>query len=1065
MTMQPPGRSDAAEPLAHPNVSMTAEGLRVDARMTVRTDRFIALATTSRPRLSWTVPLVRDGQSQTAFEVGVLDENRSATIWTSGVVESGDPWVRVAVDLPSHSHLLATVRTRDERDEWSDWSQHVPLETGPHSIADWGGASWVSAPALSVLRRTFDVASTPRRARLHLTAQGLVRASLNGRPVNPASSDPSRTDADRALFRSYGVSDLILVGCNALDLAIAHGEWKRTGLDPRVLAVLVVERGDGSRSFHGTGEGMISGAGPVTIEDPFYFEAHEPGRPIEFAAASVAVLEPADRPAGFAEPPANVTPDPGPPLQVVETITPALMSAPEPGVLLFDVGVNVAGRSRLAFEADLPPGTVIEAVHGEHVGADGRLDTTNLTMPFDLGRVRQAVRYTIGAADGDGASRVLEPWFCYQGFRYLEVRGVPAGAAVRVEVCTLHSDLRPSGSLATDSVAVDTLIARGRRTLLNNVHGIPEDCPTREQAGWTGDTASAADFDFSAFDMQAFFAKWLGDLRTSRQPNGAIPAIAPDVRAERVPSDPVWGAALQRVLEGHWLHYGDLDVVHETMPTLRAWVDFQLGCATSDGIIGGSPISYGHDWLGLEQTPPELHHTAATLDALRVLAEFEELVGATDAAAERRAQGDDLRRSARASFVDWADGRLSVGNGSQGSLAIALESGWLTAAESDIVAGRLERDVRARGNRLSSGFATTRTVVRALASHGHSQALFDALHQPAEPGIGAMLDHGPGTFWECWWIDPENTGTGSLDHIGLGGPFGGWAWQSLAGVRPVAGGFSRFVVEPRMVDGITTVSLETKTVRGSIELHLRRGRSRLELDLVVPVGSEAVVRLPGTAEETVGSGRHRFVAAVTVPTRVPPAVEPPWRPPVWAPSSTDVDGDEFLLQSAIADRRFEAAGSAGSIAVVDRRVCMPVPHAQLEGPLLHVTGAESLELDGPLARITMPAPTDLSDAHFIFAMFDLCVDDSMRPVETVLRVVAADGTTLETKQRLWPAGWNRTTLELVGWAGAASVVAIEAGLDYLDAGAAEAGSSASPPRPAAFHLGRVGFSRARRTWP
>lgn len=1048
-----------------PRSSAMPADLRVDARATFRADRFIALATSPRPRLSWSLPLVRDGQMQTAFEAVVHDEPGSAIIWTSGVVESADPWVRVTADIAAHSHHAFTVRTRDENGEWSEWAPPVPLETGPHTLPDWGGASWITSAPLGVVRRTFDVPDTPRRARLHLTAQGLVRAGVNGTPLNATASDPSRTDPARALFRSYDVSDLVRAGGNALDLALAQGEWKRTDLDPRVLAVLVVEHADGARTFHGTGGGMLVGRGPVTIEEPFYLEAHEPGREIVFGAASVAVLDPADRPGAIGEPPATVSPDPGPPLQVVETLTPTPMATADPGVRLFDVGVNVAGRSRLIVDDVLPAGTVVEVVHGEHVGRDGRLDTTNLTMPFDHGRARQVVRYTIGeAVDRTSAGDVLEPWFSYHGFRYLEVSGLPAGIRVGVEVQTLHSDLRPAGTLTTDASAVDTLVARGRRTLLNNVHGIPEDCPTREQAGWTGDTASAAEFDFSAFDMQAFFTKWLGDLRTSQQPNGAIPAIAPDVRAERIPADPVWGAALQRVLEGHWLHYGDLDVVHETLPALRRWVDFQLSCASDDGTIGRSPISYGHDWLALEQTPPELHHTAATLDALRVLAEMEELIGATDAAAARRAKAAALRSAARTSFVDSTNGRLSVGNGSQGSLAVAVESGWLTAAESDVAVATLEHDVRARGNRVSSGFATTRTVVQALAHHGRSQVLFDTLHQPAEPGIGAMLDHGPGTFWECWWIDPENTGTGSLDHIGLGGPFAGWAWQFLAGVRPIAGGYARFVVEPSVVDGLTTLSLETRTVRGLIGLRLRRDGSRLELDLTVPVGAEAVVRLPGSREQIVGTGRHRFVDEVAVPTRVLP--ESPRLAPAWAPLSTDIDGDALILQSAIADGRFGATGSTGSIAVVDRLECMPVPHAQLEGPLLHVTGAESLEPGGPLARITMPAPGDLSDARFVFAMFDLCLDGPTRPVGTVLRVVSADGTILETNQRLWPAGWIRTTLDLVGWAGSASVVAIEAGLEYLDAAATtEAVPSASPQRPAAFHLGSVGFSRARRTWP
>ncbi|MEU4362659.1 family 78 glycoside hydrolase catalytic domain [Promicromonospora sp. NPDC023987] len=1047
--------------------------LRVDARSTVRDDRFVVLATSPRPRLSWSLPLVRDGQAQTAFEAVVRDES-GAPAWTSGIVESVDPWTRVAVDLAPHTLGTYTVRCRDEAGAWSPWAAPVPLETGPHALTDWGGASWVATPPPAVARRAFELSKAPRRARLHLTAQGLVRASVNGTPVNASASDPSRTDAGLALFRTYEVTDLVVPGPNVLDLAVARGEWARTSLDPRVLATLVVEHADGTRTFHGTGAGLLLGTGQVTIEEPFYLEAHEPGRGPELGTACVSVLSPGGpSPRGpgndVAEPPRTVLPDPGPPVHVVEALVPAPVASAAPGVRIFDVGMNVAGRSRLIIEDPLPQGTVVQAVHGEHLGSDGRLDTTNLTMPFDHGRVRQAVRYTIGARAGGAAGHTLEPWFSYHGFRYLEVTGLPAESRMRVEVRTLHSDLRPTGDLATDAPLVDALVARGRRTVLNNVHGIPEDCPTREQSGWTGDTASAAELQHAAFDMQAFFTKWLADLRTSQQADGAIPAIAPDVRPERVPADPVWGAALQRVLENHWLHYGDLDVVLETLPALRGWVDFQLSCAGADGTISLAPISYGHDWLALEQTPPELHHTAATLDALRVLATFEELTGAAEAAGLRRTQAGALRQAARAAFVDPTAGPagLSVGNGSQGSLAVAVESGWLTPAESAAAVARLDRAVRRRGNRVSSGFATTRTVVRALARHGRSQVLFDALHQPVEPGIGAMLDHGPGTFWECWWVDPGNTGTGSLDHVGLGGPFAAWAWEFLAGVRPVAGGYARFVVEPSVVAGLTRLSLDTETVRGRVEVRLDRDGSRLGLALTVPVGAEALVRLPGSAERIAGPGRHRFVADVPVPQPVVPPAGPEAAAAPWAPTSTDVDGDALLLQAAIADQRFEPAGSTSAVAVLDRGLrCMPVPHAQLEGPVLRVSGGlagepgAAGEPAGPLTRLRLPGPLDLTQARFVFAMFDLCSDPSARALRTELRLVSADGATLVATSRLWPAGWVRTTLAVADWTGAGAVVAIEAGVRYVDGG-----TTAPSGPPAVFHLGQIGFSRARPTWP
>lgn len=1047
------------DPFDTVTVSPTPGRLRVDARQTERSDRFVPVAASPTPRLSWSVPLLRDLQEQTAFEVVIRDAD-NADHWRSGVVESADPWTRVERPLAANAQYRFSARTRDEYGQWSPWAADVVLETGPFALCDWGGSAWIAHPPLTQLRRAFSLAGPASRARLHLTAQGLVRGFVNGVAVNGVASDPSRTDLGRALYRSYDVTDLLQPGENTLDLALARGEWERAGLDPRVLAVLVTEDAHGARAFHGTGPGLLTAPSPVTLEEAFYLEAQDLRTAREFVPATITVLTAADQPESAAEPPASVSPDPAPPLHVVDRIRPVLLSNPAPGVRVFDVGVNIAGRSRITFRtAPAGAGTVIQVVHGEHLDIDGRLDTTNLTMPYDHGRVRQAVQYTLG----DAEAGVLEPWFCYHGFRYFEITGIADDAEIEVEVGTLHSDLDQIGTLSSDAPAVDQLLRHARRTLLNNVHGIPEDCPTREQSGWTGDTASVTEFEFAAFDMQAFFAKWLGDLRTSQQPDGAIPAIAPDIRAVKAPADPVWGAALQRVLLGHWLHYGDADIVRETLPALRRWVDFQLSCVGVDGTVDGSPISYGHDWLALQQTPPELHHTAATLDSLRVLADFEELLGDPTLAELRRSQATTIRAAARVAFVrDGADGSLVVGNGSQGSLAVAVEGGWLTGADAVRASRQIERDVRQRGNRVSSGFATTRSVIRTLAAHGHSQAIFDALHQPNEPGVGAMLAHGPGTFWECWWIDPTNTGTGSLDHIGLGGPFAGWAWTSLAGLRPIAPGYRRFLVEPAVVDGLGRVDTRTETVRGTIELAICRTGSFVEISLVVPVGSEAVVRIPGSTDRVLGTGRHQLTAEISPAERICPPVEAtPWQPPMWEPSSADVVGDETLIPTAIANDAVEPVGGSSSVDILENGVrCMPVPHAQIPGPILRVRGQDPAAADGPFVRLRFDAPLDLSAARFAFAMIDLCIQSTVRPAEPLVRLISADGSHVEATSRLWPAGWVRVSVPLEGWAGAQAVVAIEAGLRYLDTDAPE-----ESPYPAAFHLGRVGYSLGERTWP
>lgn len=1079
--------------------SPVPSALRVDGHLpTADTDqglgdhRFVRLASLRRPRLSWTVPLLRSGQAQAAFEVRVSRGDADprcpdAALFAVAAVEDvagGDPFVELETPLDPDSTYAWVVRVRDEFGDWSDWSIPSRMETGPWEHSDWT-AQWVSHPPLSILRREFHVGTPIRSARLHLTAQGLVRTSVNGVAVNPASSDPSRTDIARALYRSYDVTDLLRfgdgeAGSNALDLVLASGEWGRTGLDPRVLAEVVMQLEDGSVLRAGTGEGMLSAASPVTVEEPFYLERHElASMPPDFRPASSArVLDPATSPSSPQSPPLDIAPDPSPAVHRVAAHSATLL-ARTGEYRVYDVGTNIAGRTGLTVKTRLPPGSVVRLVHGEHLGADGRIDTTNLTMPYDRRRVRQAVEYVV---DGQSHS-VLTPWFCYHGFRYVEVLGLPVDAEVELVAWSVHSDLEPNSDLETDDAQVNALVRVARRTLLNNVHGIPEDCPTREQSGWTGDTASAAEFDFSAFDMQGFFTKWLGDLRTSQLPDGSIPAISPDLREPRIIPDPVWGAALQRVLLGHWLHYGDARVVRDTLPALRRWADYQLTLRTADGVIGLAPISYGSDWLALVQTPPPLHHTLATIDCLESLASLEDSVGQADAAALRRATADELRAAARAAFFD--DERDVFGNGTQAADAIGIEGEILFPPESERAAERVAGDVRAHGNRVTSGFATTRTVVRALARSGRSQTVFDALHQPAEPGIGAMLDHGPGTFWECWWIDPLNTGTGSLDHIGLGGPFAGWAWQWLAGVRPTGAGWSTFVAEPQFVHGVDSLTLSSRTVRGVVALNYRMQGETLTVTLTVPVSALGVLRLPGRDEETLGSGVHERTLPVssvrTAQRRAMTQDERAWTPPFRPMPSPDVDGERDWLARSIAAGSVDetAAGTAAETIEVlsDGIRCMPVPHEQPVGPVVLVRASgvtasgsderSALTLRVPPGDLHPGAGRTLPQARFIYALLDLCTPNPPRALESIIIVHGADGTSVQHAGVLWPAGWNRVTVDVADLVVRTAIIGVEVGIRVRASGADASNAGpydAADLTPLAFHLGEVGYSIRRTTW-
>jgi alpha-L-rhamnosidase len=1031
-------------PSLRENVAMRPTDLRVDHQLPAGDPRTPLTATSAAPRLSWAI-------SEPVELVGCrahveLVDVAGVHVWAADV-DASVGFVEVGTPLEAYGQYCWTVRLTDPAGRVAEESQ--AFEIGPLALGDWG-ATWLEVPASTLIRTEFVIDSAVT-ARLHLAAQGLVRASIDDVTLNPSRLDPTRTDANLALYRTFDVQDLLTPGRHHIDFVLSPGEWRRTGLPPRLLAQLTYLDVKGDRAWVAPSIRSLLLPTEIQVDETLYLERHDPTAQRAASPSSpIRELLAAEEPADWNQPPAEVSADGSPLITAHGEIHPVEIGRVG-GARQFDVGENIAGRSRITLRTPLDAGTVVRVVHGELLTPDGRVDTTNISMPHDEGRERQVVERRVEGEAGE----VVEPWFAYHGFRYLEVRGVPDHAEIEVVAVPLHSALPTRGQVSTDSPIVNELLHRSTRTALNTVHGAPEDCPTREQTAWTGDLASAAEFHFAQFDDAAFMAKWLHDLRTSQEPTGAIPAVSPYIGNDHMPADPVWGAALHRALELHWLTVGDERVVRNCLPALRSWARYQHSCLGSDGIADGFPISYGQDWLALQPTPPELIHSAAVIDTWETLARLEWDAGSVSAADEWTDAAARLRSSMRDRF--WNPTTDAIANGSQGAVAAGLWARIWDDEETARMRTRLVDLVRARGNRVTTGFALTRPLVRALGEAGYSEVVWDCLRQPAQPGIGAMIASGPGTLWETWWIDPHNTGTGSLDHVGLGAPFAAWAWEHVVGIRPTAAGYREFEVSPTALAGVADVAATVDTPMGQARVvHRRHGDTRV-FEVTVPSGALARVRLKDRAHLVeLGPGRHRLTERLTAPS---PIDEPPTSAPWSAPELLSPAADEAEAVLFELDGLIPAAG-APAIRRMDPLVCMPVPHAQLpEHPFLLSSTVRDI---GPTVRIELADPIPLPSTGFVFAYTDQCVESAGLVTRQLIVIHLDDGSSVRSTSRIWPAGWNRVALDLSGIHG--RLVAVEVGIE-VDATEerdplALHGTEGAP----AVHLGRVGLSTRMRRW-
>ena len=84
--------------------------------------------------------------------------------------------------------------------------------------------------------------------------------------------------------------------------------------------------------------------------------------------------------------------------------------------------------------------------------------------------------------------------------------------------------------------------------------------------------------------------------------------------------------------------------------------------------------------------------------------------------------------------------------------------------------------------------------------------------------------------------------------------------RTVGGLAPLEPGYRRILVAPQPGGGLTWARTSLETPHGRAAVRWDLDGSDLRVEVTVPEGTEAVLRLPGRDDETVGSGHPRPVA-------------------------------------------------------------------------------------------------------------------------------------------------------------------------------------------------------------
>jgi alpha-L-rhamnosidase len=837
-----------------------------------------------RPRLGWIATAPGYGATQSAYQILVASDPElltpeTADVWDSGQVASAQTF-GISYDGPTlapRTQYHWAVRLWDGLEQVGRWSAPTWFETGLLSEG-FGEAVWIGAreevrdedvPA-PLLRRPFALAAPVERARLYASGLAYQELRINGLRVGDSVLDPGFTDYDdTVLYVAHDVTGLLQSGDNVLGAELGRGffglstpntwRWHQTpwNAEPRLLARLAIEHTDGSVTEIRSDDTWRVTEGPTRSDSLFCGETYDArldpagwdSADFDDSSWQPALVLPAPRGAVRAQE--------HEPIRVIEDVAPVAFTQPKPGVWVADFGRTTAGWTKLRVSA--PAGTTISLLHGEWLLADGTVFAENRHVHKDRFQRDEYI------ASGNGMEE-WEPRFSYKGFRYLQLEGFPGEptpGAVTMRV--VHSDVREISRFTASQPLYEQIDQAMRRTVLNNLHGIPTDTPKMEKNGWTGDAQVGAPTMAGTLDMARFFTKWLGDLRDSQNEQGQLPVIVPtgDWGFTELSPATEWSTVYPFILREMHRWYGDTRLLADHWDAVLRYVDYEL-----DRVEDGLSLSVLGDWIppGYPGGPPpedrRLTGTAYLYRAVISTAEVGELLG-------RNAQADRLRKAAaeladglNRAFLDRAAGVYRSEKDPdyrQTSNAVPLAFGLVPDEVVPAVVANLVADIEERGFHLNTGCLGVGVLLPVLTAQGHAEVAAKVALQRTYPSWGYWFDQGADTMWEMWETD-----TRSRDHY-FQGTVAQWLLENVAGVRNLANGWERILVRPDGREQVNSASLRTDTVRGRVAVSWRRVGRVFQLEVQVPVGTTAEVHVPSAA---VGD-----VTAVPAPY----AGEPVWK--------------------------------------------------------------------------------------------------------------------------------------------------------------------------------------------
>ena len=852
------------------------------------------------PLFSWVIDANGYNRQQSNYHILVASslENlneKDADLWNSGNIASNQStFVKYKGEkLEAMRTYFWKVKVWDQNQEVSKWSKHQQFKMGLLSNSNWEASKWITLQkdtrtskhsyrdyktgrmktpiqvngfAAGYFRNTLSIDKKVVDAEAYICGLGYYELYLNGKKVGDHVLDPAPSNYDKqAYYVNYNITEALKSGKNAVGIILGNGfygqniSWKRDPEShkdlaygpPTVKLLVKLKYADGTTSNFYTNKNWKATTGPIVFNNIYGGDTYD----ARFELGNWGAVDYDDtnwNGVKVASPKLKkISAQQIPAIKKIKEFDPQKVFKAPDGNWVIDFGQNIAGWVKI--NVNEPKDKLIEIITTEALTKNGK-DIFQGSTGGGANGMAQVYKYI---SKGTGLAS-WEPKFSYHGFRYAKVIGLSKKPdASTIKAVLVATNIKETGKFKSSSALLNKMHSISKWTIVDNVHGIPEDCPHREKCGWLGDAHAFCEYALYNYDMYDFYKKYMEDIRTQMRPTKGhnnpeikyqVPTmIAPGKRTSTYAKID-WGVATMYLPWYNYLYYGDDAIVKTYYEPMKDLTNFYLNFKGENGIMQDGMGDWCPPNWDRRKNPaamecdPIISANAYFYDVLGIMETFAKINGDTSYQQKIKTERAHLKTAFNKMYLTNILGTNHKWYGSQTATVQALQFNMVPKQEIENVINGLEYDiVKIKGGHHATGIHGNRYIYTVLTKYGKANLAHQILTTPDFPSQTYVMNYGFTTWPERQFEWETMKGlTNSLNHPMHSG-FAAYFYECLGGIKssPTSPGYKVFTVNPEFSTKITSTNVVVPTPYGNIKNEWKISGELLSINLKVPFNTKA----------------------------------------------------------------------------------------------------------------------------------------------------------------------------------------------------------------------------------